>query len=35
MSTKAGVGFLLFYLDIELFAKIKKTWFLHTRFLHF
>ena len=24
-----------FCLDLELFAKIKKTWFLHTRFLHF
>ena len=25
----------LFCLDLELFAKIKKNWFLHTRFLHF
>ena len=25
----------LFRFDLELFAKIKKTWFLHTRFLHF
>ena len=25
----------LFWLDIELFAKIKKTWFLHTRFYIF
>ena len=24
MSTKACVGFFLFYLDLELFAKIKK-----------
>ena len=27
--------FFLFCLDLELFAKIKKTWSLHTRFLHF
>ena len=27
--------FFLFHLDLELFAKFKKTWFLHTRFLHF
>ena len=28
-------GFFLFCLDFELFAKIKKTWFLNTRLLHF
>ena len=27
--------FFYFCLDLELFAKIKKTWFLHTRVLHF
>ena len=27
--------FFLFYLDLELFAKIKNTWFLHTCFIHF
>ena len=27
-------GIFLFYLDLELLAKIKKTWFLDTRFLH-
>ena len=32
MSTKRCTGFFLFCLDLELFAKIKKTWFLHTRF---
>ena len=26
---------IFFCLDLELFAKIKKTCFLHTRFLHF
>ena len=35
MTTKGCVGFFLFCLDLELFAKIKKTWFLRTRFLHF
>ena len=35
MSTKGYAGFFLFCLDLELFAKIKKTWFLHTPFLHF
>ena len=25
------LGILLFCLDLELFAKIKKTWFLHTQ----
>ena len=30
MSTKACVGFFKFCLDRDLFAKIKKTWFLHT-----
>ena len=30
-----SAGFFLFCLDLELFAKIKKTWFLHFRFLHF
>ena len=24
--------FFLVYLDLELFSKIKKTWFIHTRF---
>ena len=28
-------GIFLFCLDLYLFAKIKKTWFLHTHFLHF
>ena len=27
--------FLKFCLNLELFAKTKKTWYLHTRFLHF
>ena len=36
LSKKGCVGFFLFYLDFELFAKIeKKTLFLHTRFFHF
>ena len=35
MSTRGCAGFVLFYLDLELCAKIKKTWFRHTRFLHF
>ena len=35
LSKKGRVEFFLFYLDHELFAKIEKTWFLHTRFLHF
>ena len=35
MSTKECEGFILFWLDLELFAKIKKTCFLHTRFLYF
>ena len=29
-----GISF-FFFLDLELFAKIKKTWFLQTCFLHF
>ena len=32
MSTKRCVGFFLFCLDLELFAKIRKTGFLHTCF---
>ena len=32
---KWGCKIFLFCLDLELIAKIKKTWFLHTRFLHF
>ena len=28
LSKKGCVGFVRFYLDLELFAKIKKTWFL-------
>ena len=32
---KRVCGVFLFCLDLELFAKIKKTWFLQTRFLHF
>ena len=28
-------GAFLFCLDLELFAKIKKTWFLQTPFLYF
>ena len=35
ISTKGCLGLFLFCLDLELFAKIKKTLFLHTRFLHF
>ena len=35
LAKKVCVGFFLFYLDLELFAKIEKTWFLHTRFSHF
>ena len=35
MTTKGCAGFSLFCLDLEFFAKIKKTWFLHTRVLHF
>ena len=35
MATKEYAGFFLFCLEPELFAKIKKTWFLDTRFLHF
>ena len=27
--------FLKFCLELELFAQMKKTWFLRTRFLHF
>ena len=34
-STTGCLGFFLFCLDLELFAKSKKTWFLHTRFSHF
>ena len=32
---KRVIVIFLFCLDLKLFAKIKKTWFLHTRFLHF
>ena len=32
---KVCAGFFRFCLDLELFAKIKNTWFLHTRFLNF
>ena len=32
---KSVFGIFLFCLDLELFAKIKNTWFLYTRFLHF
>ena len=35
ISTKECVEIFLFCLDLELFAKIKNTWFLRTRFLHF
>ena len=34
-TNKMCLGFFLFSLDLQLFAKIKKkkkTWFLHTRF---
>ena len=34
MSTKGWVELSLFCLDLELYAKIKKTWCVHTRFLH-
>ena len=33
LSVKVCVRFFLFCLDLELFVKIKKTWFLHTCFL--
>ena len=32
---KRVCGIFLFCLDLELFARLKKTWFLHTRFLRF
>ena len=32
---KRVCGIFLFCLDLELFAKVKKTWFRHTRFLRF
>ena len=32
---KSVWGIFLFCLGLELFAKLKKTWFLHTGFLHF
>ena len=32
---KSVLGIFLFSLDLELFAKIKKASFLHTRFLDF
>ena len=32
---KRVCGIFLFCLDLELFEKIKKTWFLHTRFYIF
>ena len=35
MSIKRCLAFFLFFLDSELFAKIKKTWFIHTCFSHF
>ena len=35
MSTKVYAGFFLFCLDRGLFAKIKKTLLLHTRFFKF
>ena len=34
MSTKGFLRFFLFCLDLELFAKTKKPWFHHTRFLY-
>ena len=34
MTKKGCAGFFLFCLDLELFSKIKKTWFLHTPLLH-
>ena len=33
--SKRVCGIFLFYLDLEVFAKIRKTWVLCTRFLHF
>ena len=33
-STKECLRFFLFCLDLELFVKITKTWFLRTCFLH-
>ena len=35
VSPKACSGFFLFCSDFELYSKIKKTWFLQTRFLQF
>ena len=35
MPTKVCAGFFLFCLDLELFTKIKKTWFLHLGFYIF
>ena len=35
MSTIECSRFFLTCVDLELFAKIKKTWFLHTHFLYF
>ena len=32
---KKEYGIYLFCLDLELYAKIKETWFPHTCFLHF
>ena len=32
---KMVFGILKICLDLELFAKMKQTWFLHTRFLYF
>ena len=32
VSTKGCAGISLFCLDLELFAKTEKTWFLHTCF---
>ena len=32
---KGVCGIFLFCLDLELFARVKKTWFLHFRFLQF
>ena len=35
MSTKGCSGFFLFCLNLELFAKIKNTWFPQTRYFTF
>ena len=35
LSKKGCVGFFYFIWILSYLKKLKKTWFLHTRFLHF